>query len=77
ATERNFSRAAEILHIAQPPLSRQIQQLEEELGVNLIDRSKRPLSLTEAGRFFFDQASQIMAPGLSMNSLATGMMSAA
>ncbi|MGR8959862.1 LysR family transcriptional regulator [Rhizobium leguminosarum] len=61
ATERNFSRAAEILHIAQPPLSRQIQQLEEELGVNLIDRSKRPLSLTEAGRFFFDQASQIMA----------------
>ncbi|APO79637.1 LysR family transcriptional regulator CatR (plasmid) [Rhizobium etli 8C-3] len=61
ATERNFSRAAEILHIAQPPLSRQIQQLEEEMGVHLIDRSKRPLSLTEAGRFFFEQASQIMA----------------
>jgi DNA-binding transcriptional LysR family regulator len=61
ATERNFSRAAEVLHIAQPPLSRQIQQLEEELGVHLIDRSKRPLSLTEAGRFFFEQASQITA----------------
>jgi len=60
ATERNFSRAAEILHIAQPPLSRQIQQLEEELGVSLIDRTKRPLSLTQAGRFFFDQASQIL-----------------
>lgn len=61
ATERNFSRAAGILHIAQPPLSRQIQQLEEELGVSLIDRSRRPLSLTEAGRFFFDQTSQIIA----------------
>lgn len=61
ARERNFSRAAEILHIAQPPLSRQIQQLEEELGVLLIDRSHRPLTLTEAGRFFYQQAGQIIA----------------
>ncbi len=59
--ERNFSRAAEVLHIAQPPLSRQIQQLEEELGVLLIDRSSRPLDLTEAGRFFYEQAGQILA----------------
>ncbi|NRP74489.1 HTH-type transcriptional regulator BenM [Ensifer psoraleae] len=61
ARERNFSRAAEILHIAQPPLSRQIQQLEDELGVLLIDRSNRPLDLTEAGRFFYEQAGQIIA----------------
>ncbi len=61
ARERNFSRAAEVLHIAQPPLSRQIQQLEEELGVLLIDRSSRPLDLTEAGRFFYEQAGQILA----------------
>ncbi|MCA1867967.1 LysR family transcriptional regulator [Agrobacterium genomosp. 3] len=60
ATERNFSRAAELLHIAQPPLSRQIQQLEEELGVILIDRTKRPLTLTQAGGFFLEQASQIL-----------------
>ncbi|MDH4414274.1 MAG: LysR family transcriptional regulator, partial [Rhizobium sp.] len=61
AREKNFSRAAEILHIAQPPLSRQIQQLEEELGVILIDRSSRPLRLTEAGRFLYQQAGQILA----------------
>jgi DNA-binding transcriptional LysR family regulator len=61
ARERNFSRAAEILHMAQPPLSRQIQQLEDDLGVILIDRSSRPLVLTEAGRFFYEQAEQMIA----------------
>ncbi|MCY0966340.1 LysR family transcriptional regulator [Parathalassolituus penaei] len=57
----NFSKAAEELHIAQPPLSRQIQNLEEELGVELIDRSTRPLTLTNAGQFFYDQSVQILA----------------
>ena len=60
ANERNFSRAAEKLHIAQPPLSRQIRQLEEELGLVLIDRESRPLRLTEAGRLFYEQASQVL-----------------
>ncbi|SDA77039.1 DNA-binding transcriptional regulator, LysR family [Pseudomonas sp. NFPP33] len=55
----NFTRAAERLHIAQPPLSRQIQQLEEELGVALLERS-RPLRLTEAGRFFYEQTNQLL-----------------
>ncbi|KTT47089.1 transcriptional regulator [Pseudomonas oryzihabitans] len=55
----NFTRAAELLHIAQPPLSRQIQQMEDELGVVLIERG-RPLKLTEAGRFFNEQAAQLL-----------------
>ena len=60
AQARNVSRAAEELHIAQPPLSRQIQNLEAELGVQLLDRRTRPLQLTEAGRFFYEQALQIL-----------------
>ena len=61
ARERNFSEAAKKLHIAQPPLSRQIKQLEEQLGVQLFDRHARPLALTEAGEFFQIQAQQLMA----------------
>ena len=60
ARERNFTRAAEVLHIAQPPLSRQIQQLEGELGVALIERGSRPLRLTDAGRLLFEQALQVL-----------------
>ncbi|WAB95644.1 LysR family transcriptional regulator [Pseudomonas putida] len=55
----NFTRAAERLHIAQPPLSRQIQQLEEHLGTALLERS-RPLQLTEAGRFFYEQSDTLL-----------------
>ena len=55
----NFTKAAERLHIAQPPLSRQIQQLEEELGVLLLERG-RPLRLTEAGRFFYEHSSVLL-----------------
>jgi DNA-binding transcriptional LysR family regulator len=56
ARELSFSRAAEQLHIAQPPLSRQIRQLEEEIGAELFDRSARPLRLTPAGHFFHTHA---------------------
>jgi LysR family transcriptional regulator, benzoate and cis,cis-muconate-responsive activator of ben and cat genes len=60
ARERNFTRAAERLNIAQPPLSRQIQQLEYELGVRLIERGSRPVRMTEAGKLFYDQAVQVL-----------------
>lgn len=59
ATERNFSRAAERLNMAQPPLSRQIQQLELEVGAPLFDRDARPMALTDAGRLFYEQALQV------------------
>ncbi|GLC61982.1 hypothetical protein PLESTB_001826800 [Pleodorina starrii] len=60
ARERNFTRAAEQLNIAQPPLSRQIQLLEEELGVVLITRTSRPVKLTDAGRLLYEQALQVL-----------------
>lgn len=56
AEERNFSRAAERLHMAQPPLSAQIRQLEDEIGVRLLARTTRSVELTPAGGVFLEQA---------------------
>jgi LysR family transcriptional regulator, benzoate and cis,cis-muconate-responsive activator of ben and cat genes len=69
AEERNFTRAAERLHIAQPPLSRQIQQLEEILETALFVRGSRPLELTEAGRFFYGHALQLLAQSAEVVSM--------
>ena len=60
AHERNITRAAEKLHRAQPPLTRQIKQLEGELGVTLFHRGGRQLRLTEEGRFLQQQGAEIL-----------------
>ncbi|MBS9523411.1 LysR family transcriptional regulator [Litoribacter alkaliphilus] len=60
AEELHFNRAAEKLHIVQPALSKQLQQLEQELGVRLMNRTKRKVELTEAGVYFFHEAKDIL-----------------
>ena len=61
ATYRNFTLAAEKCFVTQPTLSMQIQKLEEELGVELFDRTKKPIGLSKAGEKIIVQAEKIVA----------------
>lgn len=61
ARQQSFTRAARAMGLAQPALSQQMKRLEEELGVLLLDRSTRPLTLTEAGHAFEVRAERILA----------------
>lgn len=61
AEEENFRRAADKLHVSQSPLSRQMQQLEEEISAELFEASGRGVKLTSAGRLFLEKAKAIIA----------------
>ncbi|MDE1947496.1 MAG: LysR family transcriptional regulator, partial [Burkholderiales bacterium] len=61
AEERHFGRAAERLHMAQPPLTRQIRALEDELGTPLFVRTPRGVDLTEAGAALLDEVPHVLA----------------
>jgi DNA-binding transcriptional LysR family regulator len=60
AEERNFTRAAERLHIAQPALSRQVRLLEDELGVALLRRTTHDVELTEAGALLLERGPRLL-----------------
>ena len=60
AEELNFSRAAQRLHMSQPPLSQQIRLLEQEMGAQLFERSRRAVALTAAGLLLQEKARQIV-----------------
>lgn len=61
ASEKSFTRAAEILYVSQPSLSKQIKILENRLGIVLLNRENSTISLTEAGRVFLQYSERILA----------------
>ena len=67
AERLSFSKAAQHLHITVPPLSRQIRQLEEEFGIELLARDRRNVALTDAGRMLLREAKTLVMPNRTCN----------
>ncbi|MFA5490648.1 MAG: LysR family transcriptional regulator, partial [Candidimonas sp.] len=61
AEHRSFSKAAKARHVTQPAFSRRIRSLEDWLGIILVDRELRPMTLTKAGLEFIGEAKTLMA----------------
>lgn len=61
ASHGSFNRAADMLNLTQPPLSRQVRDLEDELGVPLLVRGSNSVKLTEAGELFYEEAREVLA----------------
>jgi DNA-binding transcriptional LysR family regulator len=72
AEERHFGRAAQRLHMSQPPLSMQIKALERELGITLLERTSRRVALTDAGRTFLERAKMILGAVEEAREVARG-----
>ncbi|MBQ8090889.1 MAG: LysR family transcriptional regulator [Pyramidobacter sp.] len=66
AQTRNITRAAELLHISQPALTKAVRRQERELGVTLFDRSSTPLKLTYAGERYLESARKLLDIGIAM-----------
>ncbi len=69
AEEREFHASSATAAYCAASLSRQIQQLEETLGVQLFERNSRPLKLTETGKFFYAHAAQLLAQTAELESM--------
>ncbi|MCO6488001.1 MAG: LysR family transcriptional regulator [Phaeodactylibacter sp.] len=70
ATHRHFARAAEACFVTQPTLSMMIRKLEEELGVSVFDRSRKPVALTPVGRMVLERARKILKEAEGISELA-------
>lgn len=69
-SERHFGNAARICHVSQPSLSAQIQKLEEELGVVIFDRSRKPILATQAGKEIIAQARSVLREHKKIKAIA-------
>jgi DNA-binding transcriptional LysR family regulator len=72
AEERHYGRAAQRLHMSQPPLSMQIKALERELGIELLERTSRRVALTDAGRALLERAKTILGAVEEAREIARG-----